>query len=47
MHRKRNSLKVYTNLSETVTIRVEGEEMDALYDFKNYRLKVDIYISEE
>jgi len=37
---------VYTNISDEVILVKEGEELDAAYDFTDYRLKVNRYIEE-
>ncbi len=37
---------IYTNISDDVLLVKEGEEMDAAYDFTDYKLKVNRYIEE-
>jgi len=37
---------VYTNISDEVLFVKEGEELEAAYDFTDYRLKVNRYIEE-
>lgn len=37
---------VYTNLTDSVTSRTECKEMDAAYEFEDYKLKVNRYIEE-
>lgn len=43
---KGESRIIYTSISDEVLLVKEGEEMDAAYDFTDYRLKVNRYIEE-
>ena len=38
--------KIFTNLSDTVTSRSEGNALDPAYDFEDYRKKVNRYVEE-
>ncbi len=38
--------KIYTNLQDVITDKVEGQALDAAYDFEDYRLKVNRYVEQ-